>query len=496
MDEIQTMGSKGGRMCFIKSQDIRNMRKNLINKRNRNILFDIRSWVRNVQDIKNNDSCPIIYFKDRNVSDPKKILSNKDLMLIIMTKFQEKLLKDLGSKILCLDATHCQENYEYQLLTIYTSDGNNWCPVVYCLTNIVNFTSVHYFLKKVNEKNVQLRCRILLSDDNLPFYDAWCDIISKPEHHFIHSWCIEKNWRENISKMKCTDNVKMMFYKSLKIMMNEPNEKTFEKMLNNFLSNFQYDTRFADFLSYFQKKYIKGAIQWANCYRKQSGVHLESSIELEQLHKRLYEEFHQSVNSQKIKDCLNFLLVISNNCKVMSKKIMDIFHEEYDLRFRCIRDSHRRAVCIKRTEISEITPTLYKVNVDNLKNEIYQIHYLDIKKCSCLFKCNTCKICAHEYNCTCVDYAINFNICEHIHACAILRNKINVDLSAETDAPLDSFVEEVICEEEIVCNVDNLYEDSGCEEISCDEIDDDEKFITLKSENMLDDDVNSDNEQW
>lgn len=488
MKEINDLGAKGGRMCFIKSQDIRNMKQNLINSRNRVILSDVRSWIKDVLALRDCDNYPVLFFKDRNSADSRNILSNKDMMLIVMTKFQEIAFKNSKSRIICLDATHCQENYEYQLITLYSNEGCIWCPVVYCITSVVSTTSINYFLCRVKEKIGLIQCSILICDDNPRFYEVWRDVMTTPDYHFLPLWYIEKVWLDNISKIKCNETAKSMIFRTMKLMLVAQSEVTFEKRLEIFVNYVKTDTRLADFYTYFINEFSERTALWAGYHRRRVGLSLDSENNLEKLHKQLYQEYHSALNSQNLKDCLNTLIIVSRNCGAVAKQIVDACVYENDNRKICIQNSHRLGVCIKRTEVVETSPTVYEINssTEGGKNESYQVRYLSSKRCKCVLRCEICKVCVHEYSCTCVDYAANFNICEHIHACAIIKNKINVDLSAETDAPLDSFVEEVICEEEIVCNVEDLYDDSSGEDISYhtdDETDQfDASFFTLKNE--------------
>ncbi|XP_065206488.1 uncharacterized protein LOC135835914 [Planococcus citri] len=473
MNEIQNLGNKGGRMRFIKSQDIRNMRKNLTNSRNRNILSDLRYWVKTVLSLESTDTHPIVCFKDRNVPDTQKILSSKDVLLVIMTKFQLEALKLFGCGMICLDATHYQDNYEYHLITMYVADTSmSWCPVAYLVTNVMSLTSMQYFFTRIRELAGQLKCSVFLSDDGLPFYEAWRQVMTLPKHRLLHLWYIDKSWKENILKMKCPDSTKTTVVRGLKMMLNDTTEKSFEINLKTFVESLQCESRYTEFLDYFQTEFADKTKLWGGCYRKTCGLTLESELFLESTHKRLEKEYHDGVHNQKLAENLTNLVSISHECSFISKRIAEYCKNGDAFRSQCIQQSHKRGVCIKRTEVVEESPTEYKIMYtnDRSKTDWYIVKYSNISRCGCSAVCDTCKICCHEYTCTCVDYVVNINICEHIHACAIIKNKINVDLSAETDAPLDSFVEEVICEEEIICNVD--AEDNGCDDDMIDGIDD------------------------
>lgn len=492
MNEIQKMGSKGGRMCFIKSQDIRNMRKNLINSRNRVILSDIKSWVKAAEGLTNLSHSPVLYFKDKNCSDPNKIIPDKDTMLVVMTDYQEQVLRNSSCEFVCIDATHCLENYEYQYITMFVADDNSWVPVAFCITSIVNLWSIRFFFQTIKEKIGRIDCSIFLSDPSPPFYDAWCNVMSKPQQNFIHIWYLEKTWKENVLKMKCADSMKNMIFTTLKILVNETNEKSFEKKLFNFLGSFLCDSRWSEFTSYFQNEFAVKARCWARCYWSSADLSFDSQKELEKLHRKLYEEYHNGVNAQRMKDCLNSLLLISHSCETISRIISNACFTECKNVSQYIQNGHKRGIRIRRSAVSETSSTSYKVSADKTKNEVHQVHWLDLSKCECSSRCLSCHICAHEFSCTCVDYAANFNICEHIHACAILRNKIVIDLSSETDEPLDSFVEEVICEEEIICNVDVLDDETSFEDTVSEE--EDEPIFMHSGGFLMESECSSDNE--
>lgn len=469
MNEIQNLGSKSGRMSYIKSQDIRNMRKHLINSRNRLILSDIRSWVKSSQNLYYCESNPVLFFKDRNVEDPHHVLSSKDIMLILMTEFQEIAFRESNPRIVCLDDTHCQENYDFNLISLYgTSEGYPWFPIAYCLTNVVTIDSLKYFLARIRDRFGVLQCSALICDDSPMYYNAWCDVMCTPDHYFLHLWYIEKNWLQNVSKIKCHENIRLRVYGTMKLLLTERSETAFVKRLAIFQDSLKSDARLAEFCDFFLSDYVTRVNTWGGCYRRSVGLDATSESTLAKLHSKLHEEFGAKMDDQNLKACLNTLITISHSCEAILKHIYDISKcekEEYKER---IQSRHRDGICIKRTQVTETSPMQYQIvyNSGDERNEIYDVRYLGPKKCKCVLRCDTCMICIHHYICTCVDYVANFNICEHIHACAIIQNNIKVDLSAETDVPLDSFVEEVICEEEIVCMP--AGEDVAVEEINND----------------------------
>lgn len=458
MNEIQKMGEKGERMCFIKSQDIRNMRINLINSRNKSLLKELRVWVKNVQTLDDDHrTSSIAYFKDRGTIDSEKVFNPNDTMLIVMNKAQRNTLREYCCDMICLDATHCQDDFEYHLLTLYTAEGDNWNPVVYCITNVFDVNALRFFLTKVKENIGLIRCDVLLSDDSPPFYAAWRAVMIEPIHHFINIWYLERNWKENVIRIRSSDAVKTMIFTTLRLLLCEPDYHAFQKKLDTFLEGLSLDSRLADFRVFFLNEYANRSKLWTSYSWRQSRYRFETQKNLEKLHKRLQDEYHRGVTTQRLCDCLTELISIAHECEPTRQYVNELSRTAATFQ---VQEAHKRGVCIKRSEITQLAQNDYRINTRN--SNTYQIRWLNRTDCDCARKCDVCKICAHEYSCTCVDYVLYRGICEHIHACAILRKNIKVDLISETDAPLDSFVEEVICEEEIVCNIgDQPGEEDG-----------------------------------
>lgn len=48
----------------------------------------------------------------------------------------------------------------------------------------------------------------------------------------------------------------------------------------------------------------------------------------------------------------------------------------------------------------------------------YRVEKTTLTCDDCVLRCNICRICVHNYKCTCMNNVIYFNICKYIHVCA------------------------------------------------------------------------------
>lgn len=83
--------------------------------------------------------CPVLYYKSQDENDwigEQGILSKHDFALILMTNFQQEILKKFGHNKICVDGTHGTNAYDIQLYTVVTVDEfESGCPVAFCLSN-------------------------------------------------------------------------------------------------------------------------------------------------------------------------------------------------------------------------------------------------------------------------------------------------------------------------------------------------------------------------
>lgn len=115
---------------------------------------------------------------------------------------------------------------------------------------------------------------------------------------------------------------------------------------------------------------------------------------LESLHKKLKYCYLDGRQNRRVDKCIEMLLRCSR--RLMINRMIRTMKNIPSYRMTNIGSSHRRSV----------SEPPYVVQIDRAA------------KCEgCPLTCPVCKICVHQFECSCVDYSIKGNFCKHIHAC-------------------------------------------------------------------------------
>jgi len=214
-------------------------------------------------------------------------LDINDFMLIILTETQKEVLKKFGSGKLCIDSTHGTNQYNFNLTTIVVIDefGEGY-PAAFCISTKIDEVHMTVFFSKIKEAIGCLAPNVFMSDDAAAFWNAWIKTMYPiPKFHLLCKWHIDNNWRKNLKKIAGTQIVKAYIYKTLRVLLEEPNETQFETLLNSFLCKLEEEPALHDFKAYFVSHYVYRKKLWAACYRQQ--VMLNTNMVLEAFHKTL-----------------------------------------------------------------------------------------------------------------------------------------------------------------------------------------------------------------
>ena len=102
-------------------------------------------------------------------------------------------------------------------------------------------------------------------------------------------------------------------------------------------------------------------------------------------------------------------------------------------------ERHRKSLNLLN-HVSSVTENVY-----NVKSEVSaELNYCveKLENCNnCEVKCNSCMICIHSYNCSCIDYKIRANMCKHIHAVNLFQNNSKEALQPK---PEQQVIQEII----------------------------------------------------
>ncbi|KAF0688406.1 SWIM-type domain-containing protein, partial [Aphis craccivora] len=209
-------------------------------------------------------SNPIVFYKTQGTEYPP--LDFNDFMLIILTETQKAVLHKFSNGKLCIDSTHGTNQYNFNLTSIVVIDEfRERYPAAFCISTKID--EVH-----MKEVISCLTPNVFMSDDAPAFWNAWINIMWPiPQHHLLY-----------------------YFYKTLRVLLEEPNETQFEELLNFFLE----EPALHNFKTYFERTYLHRKKLWAACYRHE--VMLNINMVLEAFHKTLKHVYLKGKKNQRL----------------------------------------------------------------------------------------------------------------------------------------------------------------------------------------------------
>lgn len=117
-----TFHTSASRKHFITRQDCRNIVRKLKDFANHRHADDAISTDRIVRELNLENPSPIVAYKPQGIEVDGLTLPSDAFFLCIMTDFQAQLFTEFSSKIICLDSTHCTNQYRYKLITLMVVD--------------------------------------------------------------------------------------------------------------------------------------------------------------------------------------------------------------------------------------------------------------------------------------------------------------------------------------------------------------------------------------
>lgn len=134
---------------------------------------------------------------------------------------------------------------------------------------------------------------------------------------------------------------------------------------------------------------------------------------LEAMHKNLKYIYLEGRKNRRMDKCIKALMKLTRD--IMFKKIKKNIKRNDSYRMKCIQASHIKSLSI--SDITEVDSNSWKVKSLSSDN-CYTVDKLT-EICTdevCPLSCRQCKICIHNFSCSCPDFQIKYNICKHIHA--------------------------------------------------------------------------------
>ncbi|XP_068087050.1 uncharacterized protein [Anabrus simplex] len=276
------------RIHLLSRQDLRNIEKEFLLKSesqfHKNDAVSVDLWVQQMS--KFTDCSPVLFYKPQGMVSESEMFKDDDFVLIIMTSAQESLLKQFGNKKICIDSTHGTNQYDFQLTSLLVVDEyGEGIPVAFLLSNRVDTNTLTHFFNVLKSKVGSITCEVFMSDDAPEFYNAWTNVMERPEHRLLCIWHVDRNWRKQLKKVQGDQTLKVLVYKSIRMVMETTDEDEFCKVLDSLLNELLSTENTKLFGEYFQEYYAGRPECWAYCYRR--GLGINTNMYLESMHKTL-----------------------------------------------------------------------------------------------------------------------------------------------------------------------------------------------------------------
>ena len=195
LDDVRNYSyAKISRLCLINRKDLQNIQKEFRlsdeEKLHENDAISVRLWVEKMADSEDN---PVLYFKEQGKRDNNSFLAISDFQIVLMSKFQLKMLKEFVNEKICIDSTHGTNTYDFSLTTLLTVDefGAGF-SMSFCVSNRTDARAMKNFFDCIKEKSGIINTKVFMSDDAPAYFNAWQLSMGSAKHHLLCTWYVDR----------------------------------------------------------------------------------------------------------------------------------------------------------------------------------------------------------------------------------------------------------------------------------------------------------------
>jgi hypothetical protein len=413
-----------GRDSIITHKDIRNI------KYQHNISSAMRHeddssstsiWV---SALKAQDYNPVVIFKQEGV---------EKFALGIQTEFQRDIMAEFGNELICIDSTDSTTQYDILVTTIVVADDyGDAIPVAWLISDKEDTDILDPFLSAIQSRVGDLTCETFMSDLTNDCYNAWCSVFPKPGQRLYCSWQVQKNWKMYLNSRVEGEANQNKIYGMIEILLKEPCEQTFRKILTESLTKFTIEC--PEFHKYFYYNHVEDEKfkLWALCFR--NGTTANTNMYVEAMNRVL-----QRRQNKRVDELLSQLLMIAR----------DKAHERYSklekgkLTYwtKEMENRHKKIDEVKNIQ-TKLKNKKWSIPSTSRESVVYEISRARAQ-CNCKLKCHLCDVCLHMFSCTCLDFLVQSVACKHTHAIQVLcESDTDTDTESDTDSQSPSESEE------------------------------------------------------
>ena len=104
-------------------------------------------------------------------------------------------------QLVCVDATHGTNVYDFQLITVLVIDDyDEGIPVAWLISNKESADILRVFFARIRERCGDVKTEIFMSDDTEAYHNAWASVFSRPGKKLLCSWHVDRSWRRKIGE--------------------------------------------------------------------------------------------------------------------------------------------------------------------------------------------------------------------------------------------------------------------------------------------------------
>ena len=169
---------------------------------------------------------PIILFKEQGTPHPAELddFSNEDFILCFQTAFQRDMLVKFGKHIICMDATHETNAYDFQLISIVVvNEYGEGLPIGWMISNREDTAALRAFLNAIKTACGIIEPEWFMSDDAEQYFNAWKGVFGgNRTRKALCVWRIDRSWCKALhdhikdkEEQSMSTTACVYFYKSL-----------------------------------------------------------------------------------------------------------------------------------------------------------------------------------------------------------------------------------------------------------------------------------------
>ena len=105
------------------------------------------------------------------------------------------MMKMFGPALVCVDATHGTNHYNFKLVTVIVLDEfGEGVPVAWMISNKEDAVTLCEFLKPLQERTGPMTTKYFMSDDAEQYYSSWNHIYWGTPKKLLCTWHIDQAW--------------------------------------------------------------------------------------------------------------------------------------------------------------------------------------------------------------------------------------------------------------------------------------------------------------